>query len=189
MQVTARQAARRADNDNTSQNPNPETTEIAFSPKILLLRSKIERSTLNTTKMNLTSRHLPVIALVALYAGNSAGFVPQTRIHRAGTRTTAGRSATTSLHAEALLGDECLITPEGYGFSATTARILKEAERGMGYCRAKGDDRVIDVMESITNGQHDVALVFDDNKLLGLFTESDYIRVSLDSVVYNHNEE
>lgn len=45
----------------------------------------------------------------------------------------------------------------------------------------KGDDRVIDVMADITEGEEDVALVYDGSTLLGIFTESDYINVSSSS--------
>jgi hypothetical protein len=79
------------------------------------------------------------------------------------------------------LGDECLITPEGYGFSASMGRILSTADRGNGFYRARASEIVIDVMEGITEGKADVALVFDDSssKLLGIFTETDYIKVRL----------
>lgn len=70
------------------------------------------------------------------------------------------------------------ITPEGYGFSSSIGRILKEADRGGGYYKAASTDIVADVMEGITDGHADAALVFDEeSKLLGIFTESDYIRV------------
>lgn len=78
------------------------------------------------------------------------------------------------------LGQDCVITPEGFGFSSSIERILKSAGRQNGYYRAKASETVIDVMEGITSGQLDVALVFDDatDKLVGIFTESDYIKVS-----------
>ena len=41
---------------------------------------------------------------------------------------------------------------------------------------------MIDVMAGITNGQEDVALVYDNAELLGIFTEFDYISVSLSFV-------
>ena len=77
------------------------------------------------------------------------------------------------------LGQERNITPEGFGFSSTTSRILRTADRNSGYYRAKASDIVTNVMEGITDGQVDVALVFDDtsNELLGIFTETDYIKV------------
>jgi hypothetical protein len=76
------------------------------------------------------------------------------------------------------LSEECLLTPDGYGFSSSAERILTNSKRGEGYYLAKASDRIIDVMEGITNGDQDVALVFDEeNSLLGIFTESDYIKV------------
>lgn len=78
--------------------------------------------------------------------------------------------------ASPLMEDSSLITPEGYGFSTPVLRILKESERG--YHKADASDTVIDVMQAITAGDYDVALVYDGKELVGLFTESDYIRVS-----------
>ena len=88
-------------------------------------------------------------------------------------------SSSSRLHVSSLLGQESLITPEGYGFSTPASRILAESPRGEGYYRASATESVLDVMAQISNGKHDVALVFDDsNKLLGLFTETDYISFS-----------
>ena len=71
-----------------------------------------------------------------------------------------------------------LLTPEGTGFSSPISRIVKLSRRGDGCFRASASDRVVDVMDGITSGKEDVALVFDDEKkLLGIFTESDYIKV------------
>jgi hypothetical protein len=77
------------------------------------------------------------------------------------------------------LGGECILTPEGFGFSSSTSRIIQVANRQNGFYRAMASDIVTDVMEGITEGQVDVALVFDDSsgKLLGIFTETDYIKV------------
>jgi hypothetical protein len=77
------------------------------------------------------------------------------------------------------LADQCNITPEGYGFSSTVERVMKNANRASGYYRATSLESVTDVMDGITSGQVDVALVFEEttNKLLGIFTESDYIKV------------
>jgi hypothetical protein len=77
------------------------------------------------------------------------------------------------------LADECNITPEGYGFSSSTERVMREADRSNGYYRATSLESVTDVMDGITSGKVDVALVFEEttNKLLGIFTESDYIKV------------
>ena len=91
------------------------------------------------------------------------------------------------------------ITPEGFGFSSPISRILSESGKssGGGYYKASESDIVTDVMEGITKGRGgaatvledaaaggvvaDVALVFDDNddkKVKGIFTETDYIKVS-----------
>jgi hypothetical protein len=70
------------------------------------------------------------------------------------------------------------ITPEGYGFSSSINRVLKAADRDGGYYKASASDIVADVMDGITDGNVDVALVFDDSsKLVGIFTETDYIKV------------
>ena len=84
--------------------------------------------------------------------------------------------------SDGVVGQESIITPEGFGFSAPARRILKEADRGNGFYKANSAELVIDVMEAITTGQQDVALVYgDDNEIKGLFTETDYIKVrSLD---------
>jgi hypothetical protein len=73
-----------------------------------------------------------------------------------------------------------LLTPEGYGFSSSVERILKKSKRNGGYYKAQGSDRVIDVMAGIANQDGaDIALVFGDGDgdLLGIFTETDYIKV------------
>jgi len=77
------------------------------------------------------------------------------------------------------LAEECNITPEGYGFSSSAERVMRVADRGNGYYRATSLESVTDVMDGITSGKVDVALVFEEttNKLLGIFTESDYIKV------------
>jgi hypothetical protein len=71
------------------------------------------------------------------------------------------------------------ITPEGTGFTSSTARVLQQAGRSPGYYRALNTDRIIDVIEAITTTDRDVALVFDatTDQVVGLFTESDYIKV------------
>jgi hypothetical protein len=70
------------------------------------------------------------------------------------------------------------ITPEGYGFSSSIKRVLKAANRDGGYYKASASDIVAEVMDGITDGNVDVALVFDDSsKLVGIFTETDYIKV------------
>lgn len=75
--------------------------------------------------------------------------------------------------------DSCRLTPEGYGFSSPVSRILNKSGRGSGYYRASAAERVVDVTAVITQTDQDVALVYsDDDILLGLFTESDYIKFS-----------
>jgi hypothetical protein len=77
------------------------------------------------------------------------------------------------------LGSDRTVTPEGFGFSSPMHRVLKKANREGGYYRAVSQETVIDVMNAIAVGATDVALVYDEssNKLLGLFTETDYIKV------------
>jgi hypothetical protein len=79
------------------------------------------------------------------------------------------------------LKKETMLTPEGYGFTAAAKRILKEANRaGNGYYKAYSTDNIMTVIAAITEGgEYDAALVFDEDtkEMMGLFTESDYIRV------------
>jgi hypothetical protein len=88
------------------------------------------------------------------------------------------------INPEEFMGQECIITPEGFGFSSRMERVLKNSGRSGGYYRARSSDIVTDVMEGITNGSADVALVYDDktDKLAGIFTETDYIKVSQSSI-------
>ena len=82
------------------------------------------------------------------------------------------------------LRPENVITPEGYGFSSPVVRILDVASRSGGYYSAKASNIVTDVMDEITNGKADAALVFQDGengKLEGIFTETDYIEVRFDT--------
>ena len=104
-----------------------------------------------------------------------ASFVP----HATGKNQLTYRSSCTSLN-QASIGDQCLLTPEGFGFTSSAERILKETQKGesSGYAAVNGNDSVIDVMQTITSGEDDVALVYDGTDLLGIFTESDYINVS-----------
>mmetsp|Transcript_16185 Transcript_16185/g.44815 ORF Transcript_16185/g.44815 Transcript_16185/m.44815 type:complete len:768 (-) Transcript_16185:702-3005(-) len=90
------------------------------------------------------------------------------------------------------LGQENIITPEGYGFSSPVFRVLNLADRNGGYYSAKASSIVTDVMDEITNGKADVALVFedgDDGKLQGIFTESDYIEFSMERTKASKSEE
>jgi len=87
---------------------------------------------------------------------------------------------------------ECLLTPEGYGFSSPAIRILDVASRSGGYYRATTSNIVTDVMDEITNGKADVALVFQDGengKLEGIFTERDYIEFSMERSKASKSEE
>lgn len=91
-----------------------------------------------------------------------------------------------NLDDDGLVGPSSFITPEGYGFTASADRILRE-RGGKGFYRAKSTESVIDVMRAITTepAEHDVALIFDEEnpeKVIGLFTESDYIRVGTSPV-------
>lgn len=90
------------------------------------------------------------------------------------------------------LNQDNLITPEGFGFSSPMSRILEQTSRNDGYCSAMASNIVTDVMEQITNGQADVALVFrdgDNSKLEGIFTETDYIKFSLERSKASESEE
>lgn len=91
-------------------------------------------------------------------------------------RQNTPETSSSRLYSE--LEGTCLLTPEGYGFSSTMERVLAKAKRGSGFYTATKDARVIDVMGGITEGQLDAALVYDQNELLGIFTESDYIKFS-----------
>ena len=94
-------------------------------------------------------------------------------------RHTLLKSAASS--SDQMFNSECLLTPDGFGFSSSAGRILDKAGSGQGYHRADATDRVIDVMAGIADGDGtDVALVFEDggDELLGIFTETDYIKVS-----------
>mmetsp|Transcript_11342 Transcript_11342/g.10858 ORF Transcript_11342/g.10858 Transcript_11342/m.10858 type:complete len:755 (-) Transcript_11342:52-2316(-) len=86
----------------------------------------------------------------------------------------------------AIIDDECFfdaaprLTPDGYGFTSTAERILETSQNvNNGFYAAKGNEPMIDVMGAITDGDLEVALVFDNNELLGIFTETDYIEFSM----------
>jgi len=84
------------------------------------------------------------------------------------------------------------ITPEGFGFSSPIMRVLKVADRSGGYYSAKASNIITDVMDGITNGKVDVALVFEDGedgKLQGIFTETDYIKFSMERAKASKSEE
>ena len=126
---------------------------------------------------------LPKIALWASLVGSSHAFAPTSRPVRTLVPTTSRQP--TRIASDAIVGEECIITPEGFGFSTPTKRVLKEANRNDGFYPAQASDQIIDVMQAITTGTEDVALVYEGAQLLGLFTESDYIRVS--SAFHSHH--
>ena len=81
------------------------------------------------------------------------------------------------------------LTPEGYGFSSPISRVMKESD-GSGYYSAKSSESVVDVMGKI--GKNDVALVFDeenDDELMGIFTDFDFIRLSTEQARARNEEE
>jgi hypothetical protein len=87
----------------------------------------------------------------------------------------------TSLNVDASV--DASITPDGFGLSTPASRILAVSGRNNGYYKAKASDIVSDVMEGITSGKADVAVVFgddDSSKVAGIFTEKDYIKVGMD---------
>jgi hypothetical protein len=149
-----------------------------------------------TMMMKTTSPVLVLVLAVATtsaFTASSSFFAsPPARTFTASTSTFSSRRVSHSRRymaqlvewddemASGVVGEECNITPEGFGFTTPTSRVLTEAKRGAGFHRAAASDLVIDVMEAITTGEQDVALVFDTQgtgKLLGLFTEMDYIKV------------
>jgi hypothetical protein len=147
--------------------------------------------------MKISSAVAAQTALLAILTHSASAFAPTTFVPHAPARhlsslrsysSSSTSKTTTRLHQstnyEDVGSDQCLLTPEGYGFSSTAERIVQQAKRGEngGYVTVKSDARVIDVMAGITNGQEDVALVYDNAELLGIFTEFDYISVSLSFV-------
>jgi hypothetical protein len=145
----------------------------------------------------MTAIHLTAAALALAHTSVSA-FAPPTlksitprtsSFILRGPTTTTNTHHTTQLHnAEQSIQEEDLtalsinptlnLLPAGYGFSASMERVLKDAAGG--YYKARMDESVIDVMEGITADVNaDVALVFEGEELKGLFTDSDYIKVSL----------
>lgn len=132
-------------------------------------------------------------ALLALVIGSSSAFAPSRTSyltnapssnfnhHRSfGHQQQQQKYDTKPLQSSMEFAGECLLTPEGFGFSSPAERILANSKNGEngGYYKAKGTDRVIDVMSAITEGDEDAALVYDGAELLGIFTESDYIKFS-----------
>mmetsp|Transcript_12582 Transcript_12582/g.14381 ORF Transcript_12582/g.14381 Transcript_12582/m.14381 type:complete len:852 (+) Transcript_12582:146-2701(+) len=84
------------------------------------------------------------------------------------------------------------LTPEGTGFSCPTSRIVRKAKRdNNGYYRADSEEAVTNVIAAITQeSTADVALVYDkEDTLLGIFTETDYIKFSTDRAQKANSEE
>lgn len=111
----------------------------------------------------------------------SSSFIPTGASHRTqSTRRYVGESVEFDPQGMVPLKKETMLTPEGYGFTAPAKRILQEANRSnKGYYRASSKESILTVIAAITEGEYDAALAFDDdtNAVVGLFTESDYIKV------------
>jgi len=142
------------------------------------------------TTMMRTPRYSAAAALiVSLLLSHSSGFAPNVR--HVSRKSTFGAAPSVARHsvarhvskAEELEAESIInmnfLTPEGTGLSSPISRIVRLSKRGKGFYRAGGADRVVDIMEGITAGVEDVALAYDEEtkKLLGIFTESDYIKV------------
>ncbi len=146
-------------------------------------------TTLNLMAMMASSRYSVATALFLTFlASQSSSFAPVAR-HVFYTKSASFEpsriirhvSAAEELEAESIMNMEFL-TPEGTGLSSPISRIVKLSKRDNGYYRANGSDPIVDVMDGITRDiKHDVALVYDGNELLGIFTESDYIKVRCSS--------
>jgi hypothetical protein len=152
--------------------PRTTTAAAAAIGAILALR---EASAFSTP-----AHHSPPRSAAHMSSRSSAFAASST----SGTSNTVRRMVTETGEQE-MFATSSLLTPEGYGFSSSVERILKTSQRNNGYYRAQGSDRVIDVMGGIANQDGaDIALVFDDDEgdLLGIFTETDYIKVREDSV-------
>ncbi|KAL3772582.1 hypothetical protein ACHAWO_003637 [Cyclotella atomus] len=152
----------------------------------------------------MTAIHLTAAALAL--AQTASAFAPPTLkcitprtssfIHHGSRPTTT--TSTTKLHnAEQSIQEDDLtalstnptlnLLPAGYGFSASMERVLKDAAGG--YYKAKMDESVIDVMEGITADVNaDVALVFEGEELMGLFTDSDYIKIATERAATTTSE-
>lgn len=130
-----------------------------------------------------TTRSSTVAALVvSLLISQCCSFVPNARHTRSnlGSERHTVSALDDAEEVESIMNMNNFLTPEGTGFSSPISRIVKLSKRGDGCYRANGSDRVVDVMEAITqNADEDVALVYDEEtkKLLGIFTERDYIQV------------
>lgn len=155
-------------------------TSFPASNALLALLAAAVSTTTTTNAFTFTSSFVPA---VSVSSSRSTAFAVQQHQKRHQQKQRLYQSSTSSSTDndndwETVIGEECIITPEGYGFSTPTERVLKKSKRGTGFYRAAAADRVIDVMEAITTGNQDVALVFEENEqLLGIFTETDYIKV------------
>jgi hypothetical protein len=171
--------------------PNPRRNAIAHRPSH---SSHKDPKTASATMVNFSSAALAFLPLFPSVSAFSAQTLPLSKASQPSpfprSRYVQPTSTTLGIGAEFIdldpdevipLGEECIITPEGYGFSASMGRILDAADRENGFYRARASEIVTDVMEGITIGKADVALVFDDSsdKILGIFTETDYIKVGL----------
>ena len=123
-----------------------------------------------------------------------------TSLKQYGARTSSFTSSLSSTSSDTL-GEDLValssnpqssnLTPEGYGFSSPIGRILK-SRGGLGYYKAQATDSVVDVMEGLNTDatKGDVALVYDTNdKLLGIFTDADYIRLAIERASTSSEEE
>lgn len=128
--------------------------------------------------------------LLAFFLGTCHAFQSPLAVAYPQARRTLQRQAT-SADAAIFENDECFITPDGFGFSTPASRILSTAQCKPGYTKVSSSDRVVDVMDQITTSDEgDVALVYDDDAtLVGLFTESDYIRFSTERARAASSEE
>jgi hypothetical protein len=94
-------------------------------------------------------------------------------------QSSSPRCKASNLFSSVGISGQCLLTPEGFGFSSSAERVLSQAKRGNnGFYKASSNDKVIDVMGGMTNGPEDVALVYEAGQLVGIFTETDYLDVS-----------
>ncbi|CAB9522574.1 Sodium/proton antiporter 1 [Seminavis robusta] len=119
-----------------------------------------------------------------LISSRNRQFVPSNAARLFKTQRLYVGGATEEFNPQGLvpLKKETMITPEGYGFTAPAKRILSQ-KSGPGYYRASSTEDIMSVIQVISDGEQgcsDVALVFDDEtgKIVGLFTEADFIKFS-----------
>lgn len=103
-------------------------------------------------------------------------------------KTNKNKSRGSSLRTS--ISEECLFTPEGYGFSSPMGRILSTSPvAGSGYYRASATQELMEVMNEISQRETktpDVALVYndEDGSFVGIFTERDFINVCMYELVH-----